>query len=226
MSPGGVNKAIFTIIIAFCPNYSFNHKLLQNTFNALINSFIDTKVGISENFLPPSLASQLKKNLLTLFKSNQLQPAGTGNKNKVTHNKSVRSDMIYWLDRRHMNPYENEFFDLIDNFVSYLNSTCYTGITGYEFQYALYEKGSFYKKHLDQFRNIDNRKYSMIMYLNEDWQKADGGELCIYQAESRQNIAPENGKMVFFKSSELEHEVLLTHKARMSITGWLTVNSL
>ena len=33
----------------------------------------------------------------------------------------------------------------------------------------------------------------MIMYLNEDWQKADGGELCIYQADRRQNIAPENG---------------------------------
>lgn len=198
---------------------------MQNTFNALINGFIDTKVGISENFLPLSLATQLKEILLSLYANDQLQSAGTGNNKMVTHNKSVRSDMIYWLDRNHKNQYENEFFDFIDNFVSYLNSTCYTGITGYEFHYALYEKGSFYKKHLDQFRNNDSRKYSMIMYLNEDWQKADGGELCIYHDESRQNIAPENCKMVFFKSSELEHEVLLTNKARMSITGWLTVNS-
>ena len=198
---------------------------MENTFNALINGFIDTKVGISENFLPPSLATQLKEILLSLYANDQLQSAGTGNNKMVTHDKSVRSDMIYWLDRNHKNPYENEFFDLIDNFVSYLNSTCYTGITGYEFHYALYEKGSFYNKHLDQFRNNDSRKYSMIMYLNENWQKADGGELCIYQADRRQNISPENGKMVFFKSSELEHEVLLTNKARMSITGWLTVNS-
>ena len=198
---------------------------MENTFNALINSFIDTKVGISENFLPLSLATQLKDILLTLYAKDQLLSAGTGNNKMVTHNKSVRSDMIYWLDRNHKNPYENEFFDLIDNFVSYLNSTCYTGITGYEFHYALYEKGSFYKKHLDQFRNNNSRKYSMIMYLNENWQKADGGELCIYQADRRQNISPENGKMVFFKSSELEHEVLLTNKARMSITGWLTVYS-
>ena len=198
---------------------------MKNTFNTLINGFIDTKVGISENFLPLSLATQLKDILLTLYAKDQLLSAGTGNNKMVTHNKSVRSDMIYWLDRNHKNQYENEFFDLIDNFVSYLNSTCYTGITGYEFHYALYEKGSFYKKHLDQFRNNNSRKYSMIMYLNENWQKADGGELCIYNTERRQNIAPENGKMVFFKSSELEHEVLLTNKARMSITGWLTVNS-
>jgi SM-20-related protein len=61
----------------------------------------------------------------------------------------------------------------------------------------------------------------MIMYLNEDWQASDGGELCIHHTDSLQHIAPENGKIVFFKSSELEHEVLLSHKPRMSITGWL-----
>ena len=64
----------------------------------------------------------------------------------------------------------------------------------------------------------------MIMYLNEGWQKTDGGELCIHHAESMQQIAPENGTTVFFKSSELMHEVLLTNKPRMSITGWLKVN--
>jgi Rps23 Pro-64 3,4-dihydroxylase Tpa1-like proline 4-hydroxylase len=52
-----------------------------------------------------------------------------------------------------------------------LNATCYTGITDYEFHYTLYEKGSFYKKHFDQFRNNDSRQYSMIMYLNTNWQK-------------------------------------------------------
>ncbi|HTN18129.1 MAG TPA: 2OG-Fe(II) oxygenase [Chitinophagaceae bacterium] len=139
--------------------------------------------------------------------------------------KSVRTDVIYWLDRAHNDTVENDFFDLMDAFVLHLNSTCYTGITGYEFHYALYEKGSFYKKHLDQFRNNESRQYSMIMYLNEDWMQGDGGELCIYPAGKQiQNISPENGKSVFFKSSELEHEVLLTNKPRLSITGWLKIN--
>ena len=65
----------------------------------------------------------------------------------------------------------------------------------------------------------------MIMYLNEDWQLSDGGELCIHHKESLQHISPENGKIVFFKSSEIEHEVLLSHKPRMSITGWLKVDA-
>ena len=198
---------------------------MQNIFNTLINSFIENKVGIAETFLSESLATNLKENLTTLFTQKQLRSAGTGNNTLVVHNKSVRSDIIYWLDRKHNDPYENMFFDLMDDFVSHLNSTCYTGITGYEFHYTLYEEGSFYKKHLDQFRNNDSRQFSMIMYLNTDWQQNDGGELCVYLSDHQEKISPTNGKAVFFKSSELEHEVLPTNKPRMSITGWLKKNT-
>lgn len=194
---------------------------MQKIFNTLIDSFIDNKVGIAENFLSAGLSAHLKDNLNTLYANKQLQSAGIGNDTIVAQQKSVRGDSIYWLDRKHNDPWENDFFDLMDEFVLYLNSTCYTGITGYEFHYALYEEGSFYKKHLDQFRNNESRKYSMITYLNTDWQEEDGGELCVHHMDSTQNISPLNGKSVFFKSSELEHEVLVTHKPRMSITGWL-----
>jgi SM-20-related protein len=197
---------------------------LQNIFNILINSFIDNNVGIAEGFLNESLATHLKENLLRLFAEKQMLSAGTGNDTLVVHDKLMRNDKIYWLDRNHNNIYENDFFDLMDNFVKHLNSTCYTGITGYEFHYALYETGSFYKRHLDQFRNNDSRKYTMILYLNEGWKENDGGQLRIYHTGSEQNISPVNGKSVFFKSSELEHEVLVTNKPRMSITGWLKVN--
>ena len=198
---------------------------MQKIFNTLIDSFIDNKVGLAENFLSESLALHLKENLTKLYTEKKLRSAGTGNDSLVVHNKLFRSDVIYWLDRKHNNQYENDFFDLMDSFVRHLNDTCYTGITGYEFHYTLYEKGSFYKKHLDQFRNNDSRQYSMIMYLNTDWKETDGGELCIQHSDYRQNISPENGKAVFFKSSELEHEVLVTNKPRMSITGWLKVDA-
>ncbi|WP_082468488.1 2OG-Fe(II) oxygenase [Pedobacter sp. R20-19] len=112
----------------------------------------------------------------------------------------------------------------MDKFVLYLNQTCYTGITGYEFHYTLYEPGTYYAKHIDQFQNNGSRQYSMIMYLNADWKTEDGGELCIYQNETPQNISPDSGKSVFFRSSDLLHEVLVTHKQRMSITGWLKIN--
>lgn len=197
---------------------------MVDIFNTLIDSFIDNKVGIAENFLNPSLAAHLKDNLNELYSGKQLLSAGTGNDKITSHDKLVRSDKIYWLDRKHNDPFENDFFDLMDGFISHLNSTCYTGITGYEFHYTMYETGSFYTKHIDQFKNNSSRQYSMIMYLNADWQENDGGELCIHHEDSLQNISPVNGKSVFFKSSELEHEVLLTNKPRMSITGWLKIN--
>ncbi|PTS94826.1 proline hydroxylase [Pedobacter sp. HMWF019] len=196
---------------------------MQKIFSKLVDSFIDSKVGVTEDFLTSSLAINLKKNLLELYAGHQFRNAGIGNERLVRQDQLIRSDQIYWLDRKHNNSYENSFFDCIDRFVIYLNDTCYAGITGYEFHYALYENGSFYKKHLDQFKTDGSRKYSMIIYLNADWKESDGGELCIHHADHLQMVNPLNRTCVFFKSSELEHEVLLTNTARMSITGWLKV---
>jgi len=197
---------------------------LEKIFDCLIDSYIEDKVGITKDFLNLALAANLKDNLLKLFKDQQLLSAGIGNNSLVSQDKLIRSDVIYWLDRSHDNQYENDFFDLMDKFVLYLNQTCYTGITGYEFHYTLYEPGTYYAKHIDQFQNNGSRQYSMIMYLNADWKTEDGGELCIYQNEIPQNISPDSGKSVFFRSSDLLHEVLVTHKQRMSITGWLKIN--
>ena len=147
--------------------------------------------------------------------------AGTGSAANLVQDKTIRSDRIYWLDREHNDASENAFFDMMDAFVIHLNSSCYTGITGYEFHYTLYTPGSFYKKHTDRFRNNDSRQFSMIFYLNPDWVEGDGGELCVYNDEVRQLVSPLNGRVVFFKSNELAHEVLVTHKPRLSVTGWL-----
>ncbi|MBP4138660.1 2OG-Fe(II) oxygenase [Flavobacterium geliluteum] len=194
---------------------------MKESFEDLIASYIENKIGISEHFLSEELLNNLKQNLLNLNKNSLLKEAGIGNSEKFSYNEKVRSDAIYWLDKKHNNIFENEFFEIIDAFVLYLNESCYAGITGYEFHYSLYQTGDFYLKHLDQFKNNSSRKYSMISYLNSDWQEADGGELLIYQELCNQKIAPTQGKTIFFKSNELLHEVLVTQNTRMSITGWL-----
>ncbi len=194
---------------------------MENSFEALIATYIENKVGISEHFLSTNLANNLKQNLIALNQQSLLTEAGTGNSKAISYDSAVRSDSIYWLDKKHNNAFENEFFAQIEAFIIYLNQSCYAGITGYEFHYSLYESGDFYLKHLDQFKNNPSRKYSMISYLNSNWQESDGGELLIHQADNNQKIAPTQGKTVFFKSDELVHEVLVTQNTRMSITGWL-----
>jgi SM-20-related protein len=200
-------------------NINIHH--MHTNFDTLIDSYIETSIGESEQFLSKELSTLLIANIVHLYATNTMTQAGTGNQSEAVLDQLFRSDKIHWLDRIHNNSSENTFFDVIDLFIAHLNATCYTGITGYEFHYAMYEKGSFYKKHVDQFHHNKKRAYTMIMYLNENWQDGDGGELCIHHTDHLQLISPNNGKGIFFKSSDIEHEVLLTHKTRMSITGWL-----
>lgn len=194
--------------------------LMENEFDVLINSFLSDRIGIDEHFLSVQLAAQLKENLRTLDIDRQFVPAGIGNKDIYIKDSLIRGDRISWLNPENNFPHEQDFFKLMDRFVWYLNSTCYAGIKAYEFHYAIYDSGSFYKKHLDQFKSDQSRSFSMIMYLNSDWEKRDGGELVIYQVDNIQTISPMNGKCVFFRSYQLEHEVLITNKTRISVTGW------
>jgi SM-20-related protein len=199
---------------------------LIHVFDELIDSYVDRKIGVALNFLPSDFTQELRDHLIYLIDENKLRLAKIGNSNGITLDTTIRNDAIYWLDRKHEDATENKFLDFIEEFVQYLNRTCFTGITSYEFHYAHFEKGHFYKKHLDQFQNNNQRQYSMICYLNEYWDENDGGELCVYKGEEKELISPTNGKCVFFKSDELEHEVLPTQTSRLSVTGWFKVNEL
>ncbi len=197
---------------------------MTSEFENLIDSYIQDKVGIVEHFLSIAMTQSLIENMLFLYQENKFIKAKIGAIATVSQQSQIRSDKILWLDRANHNKSENSFLDLMDSFVLFLNQTCYTGITSYEFHYAMYEKGSFYKKHLDQFKSNASRQYTLIFYLNENWQSTDGGELCFYINNLAINVNPTNGKCVFFKSNEIEHEVLLSHAPRMSITGWLRID--
>jgi SM-20-related protein len=194
---------------------------MHSSYDILINSYLSNQIGIADFFLEEVLCKQLQCEIQLKFDANQFHKAGIGSKNKEQHDSSFRSDEIFWLDRKHENKLENDFLNAMDDFIGYLNANCYTGITHCEFHYAMYEAGSFYGKHLDQFKSNSDRAFSMIHYLNDNWQTEDGGELQVHHPNSLQLINPIYGKTVFFKSSELSHEVLKTNKPRLSITGWL-----
>lgn len=190
-------------------------------FEHIIETFLSEKIGHSSKFLTLSLANALRLVLTEKYNDLAFHSASIGNLASEHISSDIRRDKIYWLDRIHENPIENQFLDYIDSFVKYLNMTCYTGITDYEFHYTLYEAGSFYRTHIDSFKDHNQRAFSMITYLNPDWKESDGGQLIIYEADGEKIISPLHNSMIFFKSNELPHEVMETHVPRMSITGWL-----
>jgi SM-20-related protein len=194
---------------------------MYQPFDLLINSYLENKVGIDAGFLSDALSKGLQKNILQLENDGLLQSAGIGNESIKDNQQKMRGDKIYWMDKEHDNVFEQEFLHQIEEFIDHLNNTCYTGINDYEFHYALYEQGSSYKKHKDQFKNDNNRKYSLINYLNENWEEENGGKLKLYQENGVQEVSPNAQTAVFFKSDEMVHEVMVANRSRMSITGWL-----
>ena len=100
---------------------------------------------------------------------------------------------------------------------------CFTTIKTFEGHYANYESGSYYKRHIDQFKSEKGRKYSIVLYLNKDWKDVDGGIISLYpQGEAQIDISPLGGRMVFFRSDEMEHEVHASFtRDRRSIACWL-----
>ena len=97
----------------------------------------------------------------------------------------------------------------------------HTRINDFELHYSYYSKGSFFKRHVDQFKNNNSRKFSMIIYLNPFWEKEDSGELKLYLKDDL-SISPTMNKCVLFRSEMIEHEVLPSNaESRLSITIWL-----
>jgi len=111
----------------------------------------------------------------------------------------------------------------IEKFIAYLNKTCFTSIKSFESHYANYEKRRFYKRHLDQFKNEKGRKYSIVLYLNQNWKPDDGGMLSLYpNDEGIKNISPLGGRIVLLRSDEMEQEVHASFtRARVSVACWL-----
>ena len=194
---------------------------MNSRYESLISSYIENEVGICDFFLSGELALALRQNLIKLEQADQMKPAGIGNQLIMDTKQTKRGDKIFWVENDTRDPHERAFLEQVDAFIVYLNDSCYTGINSYEFHYALYDTGSSYQRHKDQFQNNPDRKFSLINYLNTDWKPEEGGELLIYQDHKTEKILPGIRKAVFFKSDSSEHEVCKSTRPRMSITGWL-----
>ena len=182
--------------------------------------------SIIDDFFPSETVSLLRQSLLYKHEEERFKKAAIGNRVNEIIAKSIRGDQILWIDETLSNTAERLFFEHINDLVNYLNKTCFMGILQKEFHYALYPKGTFYKRHIDTFQNDDRRKLSIVCYLNtEDWTPKNGGELVLYLNDEGQEtehvIYPFPGRIVIFESQIIEHEVKPVETERLSITGWL-----
>lgn len=194
-------------------------------FEPIIEGILSEGYGLIDTFLQPDQVAALATRLRERRQAGQFRAAGIGNQH-VTVESRIRGDEILWLEPETATADEAAFLQRVGAFVQYVNQTCYLGLRDYEFHYALYAPGTFYKRHLDQFRTDSRRKLSVICYLNTNWQETDGGQLALYLptpdgSERTVIIQPTGGRLVCFESGRLEHEVLPATRERLSLTGWL-----
>jgi SM-20-related protein len=101
-----------------------------------------------------------------------------------------------------------------------LNRVAFLGLFALEMHYAWYPPGTGYARHVDQLQGRDDRLVSVVLYLNDSWVPADGGQLRLFDGKSARDVEPLAGRLVGFVTAGREHAVLPTNKDRLSLTGW------
>jgi SM-20-related protein len=166
--------------------------------------------------------------LLELREQNlrRFYPAGIGRGQEHNRNPGLRRDRIAWIDKA--DSQAASWVDWTQQLRLYLNQHLFLGLFSFESHLAIYEPGDFYKTHVDAFRGQSNRRLSLVIYLNHDWQAEQGGELVLYHPQTGvelQRVLPEFGTLVLFLSEEFPHEVLPATRPRLSVAGWFRVNT-
>jgi SM-20-related protein len=194
---------------------------LQNQFDTIADGLADKGYAIIDQFLSAEEVHQILqlddfKNALLQFKK-----AGIGKSADKQINEGIRGDYIQWIDKESAAREIKIYLNRLQELVSFINRSLFLSLKDFEVHKTVYPIGTFYKRHLDQFKKDDHRKLSVICYLNEDWLEEQGGQLRMYFPEGEMDIFPKAGKLVCFRSDQIEHEVLPATRERASLTGWM-----
>lgn len=173
---------------------------------------------IIDQFVKDDFYNDLKEFFIKNLPNFSKAGIGALDKNIIRHD--IRGDHTFWLDRQRDSRI-HKFWSLVDEAIYIFNRYCFLSLSGYEFHLANYPPETKYEKHLDQFNNRNNRMITLVIYLNDEWEKGDGGELEIFLKNGNTKIVePLADRCILFKSAEIPHQVLKSNKDRYSITGW------
>ncbi len=198
-----------------------NEVIKWQQFERIADDLATQEFSVVDDFLAPEEVKALKAVFHYHLEQENFKKAGIGTAQHFTVDREVRGDWIRWMDPQDPQEATTAFLERINQLMHGLNRLLFLSLKDFECHFALYPPGSYYEKHIDQFRNADYRKLSFAFYLNEEWQAGDGGELRIYQEQDVIDIPPLSGRLILFRSDTVAHEVLTTSKDRYSVTGWL-----
>ena len=194
---------------------------MNTHFEKLVDGLADHGYVVVNNFLSEQEVTSILE--LDEFKNAVLQfnKAGIGKQRDKQINERIRGDYIQWIDKQKSAAPLALYLKRLEELIQYINQTLFLSLKDYEVHMTVYPVGSFYKRHLDQFKKDDHRKLSIICYLNPDWRETEGGQLRMHLTQGFKDVFPIAGRLVCFRSDQIEHEVLPAARERLSLTGWM-----
>ena len=168
---------------------------------------------------------RLRDECTLAFDKGDFRRAGVGRGGNLEVREEIRRDHVLWIEPGVATVEQEIWLATLETLRLALNQRFFLGLFDYEGHFAIYPTGGFYKPHLDRHAGTSDRIMTIILYLNEDWQPGDGGELKLWTTPRAregefQLIEPLMGTVVCFLAEDFWHEVLPATKQRMSITGW------
>jgi SM-20-related protein len=177
-------------------------------------------ISIRDQFIAPAQTGALLQCAQARQARGDFAAARVGSRVDAQRRKDIRGDFTCWL-REPLYPAERSLLNQMEELRLELNREATLGLFELELHYARYPPGAGYAPHVDQPLGTTQRQVSLVLYLNTDWQPADGGVLRLHGTNDRTlDIEPVGGRLVCFLTPGRVHEVLTARRERLSISGW------
>lgn len=193
---------------------------------SLIDHLAEHGLAVTTDLLAPSVIAALTQEVQLLWAGTAFKAAGVGRGAAFQVRADIRSDHILWLDETRLTAPQAAYWTAMETLRQELNAQLFVGVQELEAHYAVYSPGASYQKHLDRFSTADERIISCSLYLNPNWDEADGGALRLYEGQYSIDVYPHAGTLAIFRSDAIYHEVLPATRERFSLTGWFKRRSL
>lgn len=194
---------------------------MNASFDAIADGLAEQGYAVIDQFLNDQEVGAILQHGDFNDARQRFKKAGIGKQQDAQINEAIRGDYIHWLDPQTASAPVKVYLHRLDELVKFLNQALFLSLKAAEVHLTVYPAGTYYKRHLDQFKKDDHRKLSIIFYLNEDWLPGHGGQLRMYLPEGEHDFLPLAGRLVCFRSDQIEHEVIAATRERLSITGWI-----
>ncbi len=194
---------------------------MTSVFNSIADNLAEHGYAVIDQFLSQDEVDQILA--VDAFQKGyeQLKKAAIGKNTDHQINEAIRGDYIQWLDKDSAPEPAKVYLNRLNDLTQFLREALFLSLKDYEVHFTVYPIGSYYKRHLDQFKKDDHRRLSVICYLNKDWKEEHGGQLRMHLDQGPMNVLPVAGRLVCFRSDQIEHEVLPATRERLSLTGWV-----